>query len=258
MKAKILIKKSFFYNKYTYFTLSALLLLFSFTTINYIIYDKKNFEILSAVENGRLNEVKNLIRANADPNCYKTNLLKDNLITQFFYKTKGHFTLLMIAVSRNDLLISKEIIGAGGDVNAKYYNGNIWTSALLYATSNGNTDIVRILLDHGANVNFDDGDNRIILNYALSSDNIEMVRCLLDHKASLIYRGFNGRTPLYDAIRWGNIKIVKLLLDRGADPEAKDSEGKTPLTYTSSFNKEILIILKAAIAQKHAIPVKHH
>lgn len=221
-------------------------------------YDKKNFEILSAVKNGRLNDVKNLIRANADPNCYETSLLKDNWIAQFFYKTNGRFTLLMIAVSRNDLLVSKEIIDAGADVNAKFYNGNIWTSPLLYATSNGNTDIVRILLDRGANVNFNDGDNRIILNYALSSDNIELVRCLLDHKASLIYRGYNGRTPLYDAIRWGNIKIVKLLLDRGANPEVKDIEGKTPLTYTSSINKEILILIKAAIARKRAIKDKHH
>src|SRR5689334_18021896 len=62
----------------------------------------------------------------------------------------GGSTPLHYAVIRDDLPIAQLLIARGADVNATYRSG---VTALQLAASRGNLEMVRLLIDSGANVN---------------------------------------------------------------------------------------------------------
>ena len=77
------------------------------------------------------------------------------------------------------------------------------------------------LLDLGADPNYPDCDGFPSLLAALSSgrpETGEILRLLLDRGANPDQRGFNDWTPLHHAVALRDLKALKLLLDRGADP----------------------------------------
>ena len=55
--------------------------------------------------------------------------------------------------------------------------------------------IVRLLLEHGADPNARDRDDRTSLHYAAFYRHYEIVKLLLDYGANLCARDRNGRTP---------------------------------------------------------------
>ena len=88
--------------------------------------------------------------------------------------------------------------------------GNIqFTRSGIQPLGVGPTDIVKLLLAHGADVN-------------------TKVNAAVNGKAG------EGMTPLIVAARSNQIGTVKLLLEDGADPQATDPDGDTALIYASS------------------------
>ncbi|KAI0872217.1 ankyrin repeat-containing domain protein [Hypoxylon argillaceum] len=117
-------------------------------------------------------------------------------------------------------------------------------SPLALATINGDTEIVRVLLKAGADVDFIDptsSSQGTALQHAARQDHLHLVQLLLDWGARvdpaspLEY----GATPLqYSAIQ-GNLKIAQLLLLRGADINALPAKwnGRTALEGASEHGR---------------------
>ena len=57
-------------------------------------------------------------------------------------------------------------------------------------------EVVKLLLEHGANPNIQDADGWTPLHFAVKSCHVDVVRVLLDHGADLTIRNNEGRTPL--------------------------------------------------------------
>jgi ankyrin repeat protein len=61
----------------------------------------------------------------------------------------------------------------------------------------------------------------------------EIIQMLLDGGADVNFSARSGRTPLHWAAEAHDIALVDLLVSRGANINARDATDRTPLYYTS-------------------------
>ena len=118
------------------------------------------------------------------------------------------------------------------------------TSALHVAAGCGYLEMVRSLLEAGANKDRDDigqfdfGDSLPIrmtpLGAAAYRGHVEVVGCLLEAGADLNKEDGRQYTPLLRAVWCGHMAILQILLAAGADTEACNTGGETPLIAAAS------------------------
>lgn len=89
-------------------------------------------------------------------------------------------------------------------------------------------EIVKLLLLKGAQIEVTDNKGRTPLHDAAEQGNTAMVKLLLDRNANIAADKV-GWTALHDAANSGWADIVKLLLDKHADRTAVSEQGLTPL-----------------------------
>jgi|GEM_PF-2515223 len=106
---------------------------------------------------------------------------------------------------------------------------------LLGAAQNGNLAQVKELLKNEfVDVNCIDISNiydHTSLSYACAAGHFEIVKLLVEHKANINYIAPKGYYPLYWACIRGHLRIVKLLLSKGA--QIYQDSGKDPLLFLS-------------------------
>ncbi|CAM0949119.1 unnamed protein product [Alopecurus aequalis] len=101
------------------------------------------------------------------------------------------------------------------------------------------------------------------LHVALAKDRVEVVKVLLEHGADPNRFVNNILTPLLFAVIGKSLKCMKLLIEAGADLNARGNSGPTPLTQAvdDGFTDFVKFLLKAGadpnIPNEHgAIPVE--
>jgi ankyrin repeat protein len=110
--------------------------------------------------------------------------------------------------------------------------------AMESAVRRGRSEIVRILIDCGWDVNQRTSAGSTYLNDAALGARIKVARLLIDRGARLDARNQDGGTPLHDAAISGNAEIIGLLLDRGASIDARElGSGATPLMLSASLGR---------------------
>ncbi|WP_425374556.1 ankyrin repeat domain-containing protein [Mesorhizobium waimense] len=83
---------------------------------------------------------------------------------------------------------------------------------------------ISTLLDAGSNPNYEDHAGFPSIIAALSTertDKLEIIRILLNHGADPAMRGVNDWTPLHYAVAMRDAEAIRLLLAAGADPSLK-------------------------------------
>ena len=124
---------------------------------------------------------------------------------------------------------------------------------LIAAMNNKNIDIIKLLLDKGAEVNYKNEKGITSIRAALGQQSPEIIQLLLDHGANVNARDINGATPLMDAAATcENPKIFEILLNAGADPEMKDYKNNTALIYAAiwSSSGEVIDILDSVYPEQ--------
>jgi ankyrin repeat protein len=92
----------------------------------------------------------------------------------------------------------------------------------------GGPDVVRVLLEHGADAD-DDADNQFgvrPVNAAAASRDHETMRLLLEAGADPNARQQGGFTPLHSAAHTDDVEMARLLVDHGADPSLETEDGR--------------------------------
>ncbi|GAN11408.1 ankyrin [Mucor ambiguus] len=97
---------------------------------------------------------------------------------------------------------------------------NLWVAA-----GDGQIDRVRELLESGVAVDGHDQFGYTAMHAAVSYNQMEMVKLLIEKGANVNIEDFEKDTPLYVA---ENVEMAQLLLDNGADPKHINEDGITP------------------------------
>lgn len=131
---------------------------------------------------------------------------------------------LQYAASEGKIEVIKILLEAGADANAE---GGKWGSALLAAASKGELSTLELLVESGANVNDPSERGRCLLPSLRGG--IQCLQFLLDSGADIDMQGSSDGTALYNAIGYNWSDWVKLLLERNANVNAVGGEFYTPL-----------------------------
>ena len=118
---------------------------------------------------------------------------------------------------------------------------------LMMAALKGDLDIVRQLIDRGADVN---KPGWTPLHYAATGGNVEVIRVLLDAHAYIDAESPNGTTPLMMAARYGSEDGVKVLLEAGADPVLRNQVRMTAQDFAQGAGRDRVAGLIAAAIRK--------
>ena len=132
------------------------------------------------------------------------------------------------AIMSGNLELTKRIIEVIGDVNQPI-RGQL---PMLIAINQNNTEMLRLLISYGGNVNLrgsEQGKLPTCLHSVACLGNIENAQLLLDYGADLNATNMYGETPLMIATSINLPDMVQFLLEQGADHRFVNSQGRTAL-----------------------------
>lgn len=179
-----------------------------------------------------------LMKAVWDP--HKTRLLLNRRPNVNAVSKAGNTALIIACYESGAAPVIKQLIAAGADVHARNEGGG---NAVTAAAEAGDVDVLRLLLDHGADPN---SKVRIIESHcevsalmtAVQLGHFDFVKLLLDRGADVNLATEHGNA-LHFAAFTHQKEITRLLLDRGVDVNTRgrrllsfrNDTGLTPLMY---------------------------
>ena len=132
--------------------------------------------------------------------------------------------------------IIKTIIRHGSDVNATN-KGKV--TALMTACQASNANVIKVLLNAGADPNTVDANGYTCLHYAGGS-NQDVFQTIIDYGANVNARSKDNVTTLVLACQKGNADAVNVLLNAGAEPYIEGDGTWLHDAVRRGYNKEVL------------------
>lgn len=167
-----------------------------------------SISFMQAIKDNSVDQVKTLIHEKSDVN-----------------KPDEHgITPVMLAITSHRYTILETLIEAKANIDFK--DPTEGTTLLMYASSIGDRQLVRLLVDAGVDVHDRDNAGWTALMYASQHGDPNIIRTLIKGGANTDSQDFvNGATPLMIAASQGNDYAVEILLESGASPKIKDKYG---------------------------------
>jgi len=145
----------------------------------------------------------------------------------------ARITLLHLAAWNNEHELVKLLLEFGADVNAKNIRG--WMPLHIAVQENA-AEAARLLIEHGASVNAKDEDGLTPLHGAAGQNAVGVAQLLVARGADVNAKSKNGRMPLHTAVLENAAEAARLLIEHGASVNAKDENGLTPLHDAAGKN----------------------
>ncbi len=141
-------------------------------------------------------------------------------------------TPLHLASGAGHVEVVRVLVDHGADVTAQ---DNYGSTPLHRVSLGGNVDITRFLVEHGADATAQNKNGSTPLHHASFTENVDVARFLVEHGVTVTAQDKNGWTPLHQLSQsiGGNVDLARFLIEHGADVTTQDNNGLTPLHIVS-------------------------
>ncbi|EGX53194.1 hypothetical protein AOL_s00006g572 [Orbilia oligospora ATCC 24927] len=161
-------------------------------------------------------------------------------------------TALLFAAKEGYEDIMRVLIDSGANPEAKNSSGE---AAISLAVGNGHESIVQMLIGIGVNLEVKDHRGQTPLFIAARNGSDSIFRRLMESKSDIKAVNTEAQTALMAAVERGHEMIAELLIKSGASVEAKDKNGKTALMVAAGGGGkdfvELLIKSGASVEDKN-------
>ncbi|XP_077076992.1 kinase D-interacting substrate of 220 kDa B isoform X4 [Siphateles boraxobius] len=206
--------------------------------------DNGQTPLMLASEQGSLEIVQELIRRGADVNlddvdCWSAltsaakeghvEVVKELLENSAYieHRDSGGWTALTWASYKNRVEVAKVLLDTGANPITTGLQYSVYP--IIWAAGRGHSEIVKLLLEHGAKVNCSDKYGTTPLIWAARKGHYDCVMHLLENGADVDQEGANSMTALIVAVKGGYTEVVKELLKRNPNVNMTDKDGNTAL-----------------------------
>ncbi|KAM9624366.1 ankyrin repeat domain-containing protein 27 isoform 1-T3 [Morphnus guianensis] len=111
------------------------------------------------------------------------------------------------------------------------------------AALHGHSELVCLLLKHGASISAKNAKHAVPLHLACQKGHFQVVKCLMDYNAKQNKKDIYGNTPLIYACLNGQYETTALLLQHGASVNISNAKGNTALHEAVIGKNEALVDL---------------
>jgi ankyrin repeat protein len=205
--------------------------------------------VFKAIDAADVDILTGLLEQNSSLASARSN---DGMSTVLFslYINKPEITELLLNYQPELDLYDLSALGRAGQISALLatspksvheYSGDGFV-ALHVASYFGHANVVKLLLDNGADVDkiAMNGSELTALQSAVACMHTDVVRVLLDYNPDVNVRMLGGFTPLMSAAAMGAKEIISLLLEKGADKKLISDDGRTASEFALATEKEVL------------------
>ncbi|HEY3913897.1 MAG TPA: ankyrin repeat domain-containing protein, partial [Verrucomicrobiae bacterium] len=169
-------------------------------------------EIHDAAENGDLEKVKTLLRANPE---------------LVFSNNEAGATPLHMAAMGGHKDIVEFLLANKADINAK---NNYGMTPLSISATFGNKDVTELLVANQADINAQDNNGNTALSLATSGGFTNLAELLRQYGGLDTVTMIQDSTMVHEASRSGDLEKVEMLVKRNPDlVSSTDTNGMTPL-----------------------------
>lgn len=149
-------------------------------------------------------------------------------------RSNGGASLLMIAASKNNSKLTKElIVDFDANINEVDYDNN---NALIYAIRNKCEDVISFLIENGINLNLVNDSGESPIYFAITQNNRELLKLLIDNGADFIPKGKKG----FNFLRYAKFieadNCIDLLKNKIIKNEIIDNKTEERLNYKNEIS----------------------
>ncbi len=172
------------------------------------------------------------------------NAIEEGADVNYIEKASLHYnTPLLEACRHGHIEMVRKLLDCGAELNLK--NAEKTIAPIYIAAARGHIHIIKELIKRGADINDDTSQYKLTpLMGAVGDRRYDMVKFLISNGADVNKIDVDGQSALMEAVEKGDIHLIGELIDAGADVLLKDKKGKIALEYTQNEDIKKFLIKK--------------